>query len=282
MKHTVTTILQQKTEGRKITMLTAYDFSTAKIMDEEGLEILLAGDSLGNTIMGYPDTLQVTMEDMIHHSAAVARGAENALVVADMPFMSYQASVYDAVVNAGRLVKEGLAQAVKLEGGRSVCPHIKAITEAQIPVMAHLGLTPQSVNILGGYKVQGKDEASGKTLIDDALAVEEAGAFALVLECVPTDLAALITRMLKIPTIGIGAGNGTDGQVLVYHDMLGIYGRTSPKFSKIFADAGERIREGFRAYIDETKSGAFPDEQHSFPIGNETMKVLEDYSKSAK
>jgi len=260
-------------------MLTAYDYSTAKIMDETGIEMLLVGDSLGNTILGYPDTLSVTMEDMIHHSAAVARGTENALVVTDMPFMSYQTSVYDAVVNAGRLVKEGRAEAVKLEGGRSFCPHIKAITGAQIPVMAHLGLTPQSVNAFGGYKVQGKDLESGKNLIDDALAVEEAGAFAVVLECVPADLAALITELLHIPTIGIGAGAGTDGQVLVAHDMLGTYGRKSPKFSKVFADAGAMIKSGTEAFIEETRNGSFPGEEHSYCIDADTMKTLRDYAK---
>jgi 3-methyl-2-oxobutanoate hydroxymethyltransferase len=279
MKHTVTTVLQQKAEGNKIVMLTAYDYSTARIMDEAGIEIFLVGDSLGNTILGYPDTLSVTMEDMIHHSAAVARGTENALLVTDMPFMSYQSSVYDAVVNAGRLVKEGRAQAVKLEGGRLFCPHIKAITEAQIPVMAHLGLTPQSVNAMGGYKVQGKDIESGKTLIRDALAVEEAGAFALVLECVPAGLAALITELLRIPTIGIGAGDETDGQVLVYQDMLSMYGKKSPKFSKVFADAGATMREGFRAYIAETKSGEFPDEEHSFAIDPDTIEALREFAK---
>ena len=279
MKHTVTTILQQKAEGNKITMLTAYDFSTAKLMDEAGIEMLLVGDSLGNTILGYPDTLSVTMEDMIHHSAAVARGAENALLVTDMPFLSYQTSVYDAVVNAGRLVKEGRAQAVKLEGGRNFCPHIKAITEAQIPVMAHLGLTPQSVNALGGFKVQGKDEKSGEALIEDALAVEAAGAFALVLECVPAELAALVTKLLTIPTIGIGAGKETDGQVLVYQDMLGMYGRKSPKFAKVFADAGKAMREGFLSYIEETKSGAFPEEEHSFSIDAEIMNALRKYTE---
>jgi len=279
MKHTVTTILQQKAEGAKITMLTVYDYSTAKIMDESGIEIMLVGDSLGNTIMGYPDTLSVTMEDMIHHSAAVARGTENALIVTDMPFMSYQTSVYDAAFNAGRLVKEGRAEAVKLEGGRTFCPHIKAITEAQIPVMAHLGLTPQSVNAFGGYKVQGKDEESGKNLIDDALAVEEAGAFAVVLECVPADLAALITGLLRIPTIGIGAGAETDGQVLVSHDMFGTYGRKSPKFSKVFADAGALMRDGIGAFIDETKNGKFPDEEHSYCIDADTMKILKEYAE---
>ena len=278
MKHTVTTVLRQKAEGNKITMLTAYDYSTAKLMDETGIEILLVGDSLGNTILGYPDTLSVTMEDMIHHSKAVARGAENALIVTDMPFMSYQASSYDAVVNAGRLVKEGRAQAVKLEGGRIYCPHIKAITEAQIPVMAHLGLTPQSVNAFGGFKVQGKDEEGGKNLIDDAFAVEAAGAFAVVLECVPAELATLITNLLSIPTIGIGAGAGTDGQVLVYQDMLAAYGGKSPKFAKVFADAGTLMKEGFRDYIDETKAGLFPGEEHCFSIEPDVMDSIRQHA----
>ena len=280
MKHTIATILRQKAEGNKIVMLTAYDYSTAKIMDEAGVEIILVGDSLGNTILGYPDTLSVTMEDMIHHSAAVARGLKDALLVTDMPFMSYQSSVYDAVVNAGRLVKEGRAQTVKLEGGQTYCPHIKAITEAQIPVMAHLGLTPQSVNAFGGYKVQGKDEKGGLTLIDDALAVEAAGAFALVLECVPADLATLVTDLLSIPVIGIGAGAGTDGQVLVYQDMLAAYGGTSPKFAKVFADTGTLMKEGFRDYFSETKAGLFPGEEHSFGIDPEIMKTLEQYAAS--
>jgi len=279
MKHTVATVLRQKAEGNKITMLTAYDYSTARLMDEVGVEILLVGDSLGNTVLGYTDTLSVTMEDMIHHSKAVARGTENALVVTDMPFMSYQTSVYDAVVNAGRLVKEGHAEAIKLEGGRIFCPHIKAITEAQIPVMAHLGLTPQSVNALGGYSVQGKDEESGKALIDDALAVEAAGAFALVLECVPTELAALITSLLSIPTIGIGAGAGTDGQVLVHLDMVGMYARKSPKFAKVFADAGAVMKDGFTAYINETKAGAFPEERHGFCIDPAVMDALRKYAR---
>jgi len=278
MKHTVTTALRQKSEGDKIVMLTVYDYSTAKLMDEAGIEMLLVGDSLGNTVLGYTDTLSVTMEDMIHHSAAVARGVSNALLVTDMPFMSYQASVYDAVVNAGRLVKEGRAQAVKLEGGRYFCPHIKAITEAQIPVMAHLGLTPQSVNVFGGYKVQGKDEDGGKNLIDDALAVEAAGAFALVLECVPTELSALITGLLSIPTIGIGAGAGTDGQVLVYQDMLAMFGGKSPKFAKVFAEVGPLMQAGFRAYIDETKSGAFPGAEYSYDIDPVVMEALTAYA----
>ena len=215
MKNTVVTIQQMKEKGEKISMLTAYDYSTAKLEDEAGVNTILVGDSLGNVILGYEDTISVTMEDMIHHGAAVARGAKNALVVVDMPFMSYQTSVYDAVVNAGRLMKEGRAGAVKLEGGKEVCPQIQAIVGAGIPVCAHLGLTPQSINAFGGFKVQGKTEKAAKKLIADAIAVEEAGAFAVVLEGIPSKLANLVTEKLDIPTIGIGAGNGCDGQVLV-------------------------------------------------------------------
>ena len=216
MKNTVKTFQDAKDQGQKISMLTAYDYSTAKLEDEAGINGILVGDSLGNVILGYEDTISVTMEDMIHHGAAVARGAQNALVVEDMPFMSYQTSVYDAVVNAGRLMKEGRAGAVKLEGGATVCAQIKAITEASIPVMAHLGLTPQSINAFGGNKVQGKSEKAAQQIIDDALAVQEAGAFAVVLECIPAKLAEIITKKLDIPTIGIGAGAGCDGQILVY------------------------------------------------------------------
>ena len=278
-RNTVVTIGRQKSEGSKISMLTAYDFSTARLMDEAGIEMLLVGDSLGNTMLGYSDTLPVTMEDMIRATAAVARGTEDALVVADMPFMSYQTSVYDAVVNAGRLVKEGSAEAVKLEGGVPYAEHIHAITEASIPVMAHIGLTPQSVNALGGFKVQGKDEETGKRLIDDALAVEKAGAFAVVLECVPAELASMVTGMLSIPTIGIGAGADTDGQVLVYHDMLGLYGRKSPKFSKCFADVGAVMKRGVFDYIAATKTGAFPAEEHVFHMDEELMEKFRRYAE---
>jgi len=274
MKHTVTTLKQQKENGEKITMLTCYDYSTAKLMDEAGAESLLVGDSLGNTMLGYPNTLAVTMEDMIHHCKAVRRGTKDALLVCDLPFMSYQTSVYDAVVNAGRLVKEGGAEAVKLEGGADYAPHIRAITNAQIPVCAHLGLTPQSVNIFGGFKVRGKDETDAFRLVEDAFAVQDAGAFAIVLECVPAELAALLTSLLTVPTIGIGAGNGTDGQVLVYHDMLAIYGGKSPKFAKVFADAGAVMKEGCAAYFRETKDGSFPAPEHSFCIDAELMERL--------
>lgn len=282
MKTTVLTLKEQKQKGDKITMLTAYDYSTAKIMDEAGIECLLVGDSLGMVMLGYDSTIPVTMADMLHHTKAVARGAKNALVVADMPFMSYQVSAEDAVRNAGRLMQEGGAQAVKLEGGREVCGQISAITRASIPVMAHLGLTPQSVNALGGYKVQAREAEAAHGLLLDALAVEEAGAFALVLECIPAKLAEWVSRRLSIPTIGIGAGAGCDGQVLVYQDMLALYSDMCPKFVRRFADAGEVMRQGFRGYIDEVKAGSFPTEEHSFKMPDEVLSQVEEMSKAGK
>ena len=274
MKNTVATLQQQKLDGDKITMLTAYDYSTAKLVDECGVNTILVGDSLGMVMLGYEDTLSVTMEDMIHHTAAVTRGAKNALVVGDMPFMSYQTSVYDAVVNAGRLMKEGRCQAVKLEGGASVCPQIKAITEASIPVVAHIGLTPQSVNAFGGFKVQGKSEADARRLVEEAKAVEEAGAFAIVLECIPAKLAKLITESVSIPTIGIGAGADCDGQVLVYQDMLALFSDFKPKFVKHFANAGEVMKQGFTEYITEVKEGTFPAAEHTFKIADDIINKL--------
>ena len=274
MKNTVATLQQQKLDGDKITMLTAYDYSTAKLVDECGVNTILVGDSLGMVMLGYEDTISVTMEDMIHHTAAVTRGAKNALVVGDMPFMSYQTSVYDAVVNAGRLMKEGRCQAVKLEGGASVCPQIKAITEASIPVVAHIGLTPQSVNAFGGFKVQGKSEADARRLIEEAKAVEAAGAFASVLECIPAKLAKLITESVSIPTIGIGAGADCDGQVLVYQDMLALFSDFKPKFVKHFANAGEVMKQGFTDYIKEVKEGTFPAAEHTFKIADDIINKL--------
>lgn len=279
MKKTVKTFAQAKANGEKLTMLTAYDYTTASIIDGAGIDAILVGDSLGNVILGYEDTTAVTMEDMIHHAAAVARGAKEALVVVDMPFMSYQSSDYDAVVNAGRLVKEGRAGAVKLEGGDEVAGAIRKITAAGIPVMAHIGLTPQSVNVFGGYRVQGKDELSARKLISDALAVERAGAFAVVLECVPARLAALVTKQLNIPTIGIGAGSECDGQVLVYQDMLGMFPDYTPKFAKRFGDIGNAMKAAFTAYINETKSGAFPSKEHTFKIDEEIIARLEEENK---
>ena len=274
MKNTVATFKAAKAEGKRLSMLTAYDYSTAKLIDQAGVNGILVGDSLGNVMLGYPDTVSVTMEDMIHHGAAVARGISNALLVIDMPFMSYQTSVYDAVCNAGRLMKEGRAAAVKLEGGADVCPQIKAITAAGIPVMGHLGLTPQSINAFGGYKVQGKSAEAAQKLIDDAKKLEEAGVFSIVLECVPTKLAALITEAVSVPTIGIGAGAGCDGQILVYQDMLGMFSDYTPKFVKRYADVGEVMTAAFTAYIREVQEGTFPEEKHGYTIADDVLEKL--------
>lgn len=274
MKNTVLTFQQQKESGKKISMLTAYDYSTAKLMDESGINSILVGDSLGNVVLGYEDTISVTMEDMIHHTSSVARGAKNALVVADLPFMSYQTSVYDAVVNAGRLMKEGRANAVKLEGGEEVCPQITAITKAGIPVMAHLGLTPQSINAFGGFKVQGKTSQTAQKLLDNARAVEKAGAFAVVLECVPYKLAEIVTKELKIPTIGIGAGAGCDGQVLVYQDLLGMFSDFTPKFVKKYADLGSIMKDAFKNYVEDINKGEFPKQEHTYNIDDEVIEKL--------
>ena len=274
MKNTVTTFQQMKEKGEKITMLTAYDYSTARLVDESGVNSILVGDSLGNVMLGYEDTIAVTVEDMIHHGRAVAKGAKNALVVVDMPFLSYQTSVYDAVVNAGRIMKETHCGAVKLEGGAVVCPQIKAIVDASIPVCAHLGLTPQSINAFGGFKVQGKTVEAAQKLLDDAKAVEEAGAFAVVLECVPARLAKLVSETVSIPTIGIGAGNGCDGQVLVYADMLSMFSDFCPKFVRKFANVGESMRQAFREYDAAVKDGSFPAEEHTYKIDEEVIGKL--------
>ncbi len=273
MKNTSVTFKESKNK-EKLTMLTAYDYSTAKLMDESGINGILVGDSLGMVCLGYEDTLPVTMEDMIHHTKAVSRGAKNTLVVADLPFMSYQTSVYDAVVNAGRLIKEGGAQAIKLEGGKDMHEQIKAIVNASIPVMGHIGLTPQSVNSFGGFKVQGKSEEAAKKLLEDALSVEKAGAFAIVLECVPVKLAKLVSSKLSIPTIGIGAGDGCDGQILVYQDMLGMFSDFAPKFVKKYANVGEVMKLAFKEYINEVKDGIFPEEKHGFKIDDEVIEKL--------
>ena len=274
MKNTVVTFREAKLNKEKLTMLTAYDYSTAQAVDNSGINGILVGDSLGMVMLGYEDTLSVNMEDMIHHTKAVARGAKNSLVVADMPFMSYQTSVYDAVFNAGRLIKEGRAQAVKLEGGVEVADHIEVIVKASIPVMGHIGLTPQSVNAFGGFKVQGKSEEAAKKLIEDALAVERAGAFAVVMEGVPSKLAAIVTEKLSIPTIGIGAGDKCDGQILVYQDMLGMFNDFTPKFVKKYENLGDRMRNAFATYIEEVKNGSFPSEEHGFKIYEEVIEKL--------
>lgn len=274
MKNTIVTFKEAKLKNDKLTMLTAYDYSTAKLIDQSGINAILVGDSLGMVVLGYEDTLSVTMEDMIHHSAAVARGTKNALVVTDMPFMSYQTSVYDAVFNAGRLMKEGRANAVKIEGGLEIVEQIRAIVNASIPVMAHIGLTPQSVNAFGGFKVQGKNEEAARKLLEEAKAVEEAGAFAVTLECVPSKLAKFISENISIPTIGIGAGAGCDGQVLVYQDMLGMYSDFVPKFVKQYGNVGENMKKAFSEYINEVKSGSFPEAKHGFSIDDEIITKL--------
>ena len=263
-KITTAVIKDMKKKNQKVTMLTAYDYGTAAVVDEAGIDIILVGDSLGMVVLGYESTLPVTMEDMIHHTKAVCRGAKRAMVIGDMPFMSYQVSVAEAVRNAGRFLQEAGAHGVKLEGGREVAEATRRIASAGIPVMAHLGLTPQSVHQLGGYKVQGKGDAAAKRMIEDAKMLEEAGAFSVVLECVPVQLAREITESLTISTIGIGAGVHCDGQVLVINDMLGIFERFTPKFVKKYANLNLQMKEAVRQYCDEVRTGAFPDDAHSF------------------
>jgi len=263
-KFTITDLYQKKAEGRKITMLTAYDFPTAQIVDEAGIDIALVGDSLGMVVQGIDSTLPVTMDEMIYHTKIVSRAVTTSLVVGDMPFLSYQADRAEAVRNAGRFLKEAGAEAVKLEGGVAVAETIRAIVAAGIPVMGHIGLTPQHVNVLGGHKVQGRDEASREKVLADARAVQEAGAFAIVLEAIPSSLAQEIGRMLSIPTIGIGAGPHCDGQVLVLHDLLGLFDRFTPKFVKRYASLKEEALRAVKEYKQEVESGVFPTEEQSF------------------
>jgi len=259
---------------RPVSMLTAYDYNTARTMDEAGIDMILVGDSLGNVMLGYENTLAVTVDDMIHHGRAVCRGAQQAFVVIDMPFMSYQPSVEEAVRNAGRIMKETNCHAVKLEGGAEYADRIKAITQAGIPVVAHIGLTPQSVNAMGGYKVQGKSLEQARKLLRDAEAVEAAGAFAITLECVPAELAAMITRRAKALTIGIGGGSDCDGQVLVYQDMLGYTGGFTPKFVKKYADVHSVMLEAFRQYKADVEQRAFPAPDQTFAFDEDIMDKL--------
>lgn len=263
-KVTVPAVLRMKQRREKISCLTAYDYSFARILDEAGVELLLVGDSLGCVVQGNPNTLAVTMDEMVYHTRLVARGRKRALVIADMPFLSYQVSTEQALANAGRFLQEGGAEAVKLEGGVHVQETMTAIVKAGIPVMGHIGLTPQSVHQFGGYKVQGKDPARRDAVMRDALAVEEAGAFSLVLESMPADLGREITQRLSIPTIGIGAGCDCDGQVLVVHDMLGLFDDFKPKFVKQYADLKQTITGAVRSFIGEVKEQKFPAEEHSF------------------
>lgn len=273
MRKSIIDLLDRKGKN-PVSMLTAYDYHTALTMDEAGIDMILVGDSLGNVMLGYENTLAVTVEDMIHHGKAVCRAAKEAFVVIDMPFMSYQASVEDAVRNAGRIMKETNCQAVKLEGGVEYADRIKAIVQAGIPVVAHIGLTPQSVNAFGGYKVQGRSLQQAQKLLKDAKAVEEAGAFAITLECVPEELAKMITERSKALTIGIGAGNSCDGQVLVYQDMLGYTDGFTPKFAKKYADLHSIMLEAFKQYKEECGQRTFPCEGYTFAIDEDVLEEL--------
>jgi 3-methyl-2-oxobutanoate hydroxymethyltransferase len=273
MKQT-TDFVKMKANKDKIAMLTAYDYPSAKQAEEANVDLILVGDSLGMVVLGYESTIPVTVNDMIHHAKAVKRGAKNTFIVVDMPFLSYHTSTKDTLVNAGRIIQETGAQAVKLEGADEVIDQIKALTRAGIPVMAHLGLTPQSVNVLGGYKVQGKEASAALKLIEDAKKCEEAGAFSIVLECVPKQLANEISKSVSIPIIGIGAGIEVDGQVLVYHDIIGYGVDRVPKFVKQYENIHPHIVEGIKGYVDEVKSKVFPEEQHSFTMKEEELKGL--------
>lgn len=264
MKHTVATLAQMREQGIKISQVTCYDYTTARLVDAAGIDMILVGDSLGMTMQGYKDTLPVTVDEMIVYGRSVVRGCERTFVVVDMPFMSYQISPAQALENAGRIMKETGASAVKLEGGADVAPQIAAITAAGIPVVAHIGMTPQSVNMFGGFKVQGKGEKNARRVLEDALAIQEAGAFAVTLECVPPKLSALITKKLNIITIGIGAGSQCDAQVLVYQDMLGMTCGNVPKFVRKFAEIGEEMKKAFSSYDNEVKAGSFPSEEQAY------------------
>ena len=276
MRVTINDVREMKARGEKIPMMTAYDYTSARIVDDAGIPIILVGDTLGQVVLGYDSTLPVTMDEMIHHTRAVARGAGRALIVGDMPFMSYQTGPTDALRNAGRFLQQGGAQTVKLEGGVNMAPTVERIVSSGIPVMGHIGLTPQSVNQLGGYKVQGKSLKSAVRLMEDARALEEAGAFALVLECVPASLARLITERVSIPTIGIGAGRNCDGQVQVFHDMLGLFTDFVPKHAKRYADLGQSIAGAVAEYISEVKDQSFPTREHSYHIKEEVLAELQD------
>ncbi len=273
-KITITDFKNKKRDGKKITMLTAYDYPMARLVDEAGIDSILVGDSLGMVVLGYESTVPVTMDEMIHHAKAVRRAVKYAFLVGDMPFMSYQVSKEEAIRNAGRFMKEALCDAIKLEGGYEVAETTRAIVNAGISVLGHLGLTPQTMSKLGGFKVQGRDAEAANHIIGQALALENAGCFAIVLECVPDMLAKMISERLKIPTIGIGAGPHCDGQVLVTNDMVGLFDRFLPKFVKQYARLSVSILDGIKKYKDEVESGQYPDKEHSFTIKEEELKKI--------
>ncbi len=273
-KMTPVDIQAMKAAGKTITMLTAYDYPMALLEDRAGIDIILVGDSLGMTVLGYENTIPVTMDEMIHHTKAVTRGAKYPLIIGDMPFMSYNTDERDAILNAGRFLKEGGADAVKLEGGASVKEIVRAIVKAGIPVMGHIGLTPQTISMLGGFKVQGKDAKAAQKIIDDAVMLEEAGAFSVLLEAIPAPIAEKVTRSLTVPTIGIGAGVHCDGQVLVVHDLLGLFDRFTPKFAKRYVNLSEVILKAFESYRNEVLKGAFPSDQHSFHMDEKELDKI--------
>ncbi len=274
MRVTILDLKDMKGRGEKVPMVTAYDYTSARLLEEAGIPIILVGDSLGQVVLGYDSTLPVTMEDMLHHVRAVVRGTQRAHIVGDMPFMSYHADATEAVRNAGRLLKEGGAQSVKLEGGRHMAETVRRIVQAGIPVMGHIGLTPQAVNQLGGYRVQGKSARAATELIEDALALEEAGAYAIVLELVPAPLAKMVTQRLSIPTIGIGAGPHCDGQVQVFHDLFGLFSDFVPRHARRYADLGEAIKTAAAQYIRDVQSQAFPTEKESFTMKQSVLDEL--------
>jgi 3-methyl-2-oxobutanoate hydroxymethyltransferase len=274
MATTIRKLAEMKRSGEKIPMVTAYDYTAARIADAAGIPILLVGDSLGMVVLGYESTIPVTMDDMVRHSRMVSRGATEALVVADLPFMAYQVDTQEAMRNAARLMQEGGAHTVKLEGGVSVADTVRRIVDAGVPVMGHIGLTPQSVNALGGYRVQGRTKAAARRVLEDARALEDAGAYAVVLECVPSPLAKIITERLTVPTIGIGAGPYCDGQVQVFHDMLGLYSEFVPKHARLYANLAEDVGAAFRRYAEDVRSGDFPSDAESFAMNESLLTDL--------
>ena len=279
MRVTIRDLARMKRRAEKIPMVTAYDYTSAQLVERAGIPLILVGDSLGQVVLGYDSTVPVSMDDMIHHIKTVVRGTRRAHVVGDLPFLSYHAGASDAIRNAGRLLKEGGAQSVKLEGGRAQSDTVSRIVQSGIPVMGHIGLTPQAVNQLGGYRVQGKSVKDAVRLMDDAHSLEQAGAYAIVIECVPAPLARMITERVSVPTIGIGAGAGCDGQVQVFHDMMGLYEDFTPKHARRYAHLGQAIAEATQSYIADVQDGRFPDESESFPLSDKVLESLSEYSE---
>ncbi len=278
MRVTIRDLSRMKRNGEKIPMITAYDYTSAQLVERAGIPLILVGDSLGQVVLGYDSTVPVTMDEMVHHIRTVVRGTQRAHVVGDLPFLSYHADIPEAIRNAGRLLKEGGAQSVKLEGGRSQAETVGRIVESGIPVMGHIGLTPQAVNQLGGYRVQGRSLKEAVRLMEDARALEEAGAYAIVLECVPAQLAGMITERVGVPTIGIGAGAGCDGQVQVFHDMMGLYQDFVPKHARQYAQLGQTIVEATQNYVADIENGQFPDNSESFMLSESVLEELSEYS----